>query len=323
MPNTAGIDPSLVARREGERRSAWTPGRAFAQPVWLASLVLLVINDHALKGAGVLPAVVTGKLSDVAGLLVAPAVLAWLARARTPRGWTLAHLAVGTAFSAVQLAPSVAATLDALAPWSARLWPDATDLLALPALAASWLAFGPRRRARRAQPPRRWTAVSVGLLALVACTATSRSTPPPRYPFRPGGVIDADVVLRHSGTEELVARVMRLRDGAELDCDRLLENPTEPTLNVPFAHDKSWTLARGDAIPLWDRLNEAPTRECYAVRLEVQGRAWVLAWRHGAPAVRSVELRLELDEPAEPEAVVVRAEEDLPRVPDGVTVRRL
>ena len=41
--------------------------RALLHPLWVAALVLLVVNDHLLKGAGLVPGVVTGKLSDTQG----------------------------------------------------------------------------------------------------------------------------------------------------------------------------------------------------------------------------------------------------------------
>jgi hypothetical protein len=40
-----------------------------------------VVNDHVLKGSGLLPAAVTGKLSDVAGLFFFPVLCASLVRA--------------------------------------------------------------------------------------------------------------------------------------------------------------------------------------------------------------------------------------------------
>ena len=43
--------------------------RALASPAAIASLLLLLVNDHVLKQAW--PGVVTGKLSDFAGLVVA------------------------------------------------------------------------------------------------------------------------------------------------------------------------------------------------------------------------------------------------------------
>ena len=55
---------------DGTRRAL----RALGHPLSVAALVLLALNDHVLKQAW--PGFVTGKLSDVAGLVVAPLVLA-------------------------------------------------------------------------------------------------------------------------------------------------------------------------------------------------------------------------------------------------------
>ena len=58
------------------------PWRALRHPLWWMALVLLLANDHVPTGAGLLPAALTGKLSDVAGLVVAPALLATILGAR-------------------------------------------------------------------------------------------------------------------------------------------------------------------------------------------------------------------------------------------------
>lgn len=290
-------------------------GAAFAHPLFALALVVLVLNDHVLKGAGILPPIVTGKLSDVAGLLVAPAVLAWICRARTWRGWVAAHVAVGVGFTALELAPALVSGVESASAWVGlpmRMWPDPTDLLALPALAVSLVVLRTERRPASAL---------VGVFALIACTATSPSSPAPRYPFRPRGVVEADLMLRHTGSADLAVSVRRLRDGLEVDCDGLLEAPHELLDAGDFTEPKSWTLARGDGVPLWDRLDGAQTRECYAVRLTAHGQEWLITWRHGTPPVVERELRLEPDVPAEPTAVVVREGDVPPRVPEGVTVR--
>jgi hypothetical protein len=56
---------------EGEQDAA--AGEGLLHPLALASLLVLVVNDHVLKP--MLPGLVTGKLSDVAGLLLAPLVV--------------------------------------------------------------------------------------------------------------------------------------------------------------------------------------------------------------------------------------------------------
>ncbi len=47
--------------------------RVLLHPLALAALVLLVVNDHVLKYR--YPGLITGKLSDIAGMIVAPLVL--------------------------------------------------------------------------------------------------------------------------------------------------------------------------------------------------------------------------------------------------------
>ncbi|HVV85608.1 MAG TPA: hypothetical protein VHE35_21255, partial [Kofleriaceae bacterium] len=95
--------------------TAARPGLPWAEalaPLTLASLVVLVVNDRVLKpalGAGGL-GWLTGKLSDVAGVIAAPLVAtaacdvaAWaLAKAGAPVDWTLRRwkLAVAVAVTA-------------------------------------------------------------------------------------------------------------------------------------------------------------------------------------------------------------------------------
>ena len=53
------------------------PADALLHPLALAALVLLILNDHLLKDLA--PGPLTGKLSDVAGLVVLPLIIlgAW------------------------------------------------------------------------------------------------------------------------------------------------------------------------------------------------------------------------------------------------------
>jgi hypothetical protein len=148
--------------------TAARPGDGLLHPVFLAALALLIVNDQLLKLAW--PGVVTGKLSDAAGLVVAPLVLqaAWEIgewRAGRWRGPTLAVLVVaivvvGFTFAAVQAWPSATEAYRWIL--GAAQWPfrataalatgavvpdvapvlataDAGDLMALPSLAIAWL----------------------------------------------------------------------------------------------------------------------------------------------------------------------------------------
>jgi hypothetical protein len=124
-------------------------------PLAVASIVVLLVNDNILKA--VYPGWLTGKLSDVAGLVCFPLLLALVVPMR------LAVAATGVAFAAIKLwEPATAAgewvmgavrwPLDAVTtlslPALARvdIVRDPTDLLAMPSLAAAWWIYSARGR---------------------------------------------------------------------------------------------------------------------------------------------------------------------------------
>ncbi len=146
---------ATLAGSEGPGRRA-LPAGELLEPVALGAVLLLVVNDWVLKGRA--PALFTGKLSDLAGLVCAPLIATaavdtglWAAaRLGAPidfslRRWKLAAavLVTGLAFAAVKLSPGAAHALERVAAavglgW--RIAPDPSDLVALPALAlAAWL----------------------------------------------------------------------------------------------------------------------------------------------------------------------------------------
>jgi hypothetical protein len=148
-------------------------GAGLASPLGLAALVLLVVNDHVLKAA--FGSWWTGKLSDLAGLVVAPLVVqaTWefvgalrrrVVRAAMAPLWAGA-VAAGGLLAAIKVSPAAnrlyevglgaaqwlpAAGLAALrghpvpARWAVESVSDPTDLLALPVLALV-LVVGARR----------------------------------------------------------------------------------------------------------------------------------------------------------------------------------
>ncbi len=140
-----------------------------AHPAVLAALGLLLLNDHLLRRWW--PSWWTGKVGDLAWLLIAPfalaAVLAWLLPLREParERWTfpLALGLVGVGFTVLKVSPALmdlAMRISSAAlhtPLTLRA--DPTDLLALPALVlAAWLW----RQAQLSPRPRR----AAGLVAL-------------------------------------------------------------------------------------------------------------------------------------------------------------
>jgi hypothetical protein len=176
------------------------PELALAHPLLIASAVVLAANDHLLKGAGLLPGFVTGKLSDLAGMLVAPMVLATLVRARTLRAVALCHAAVGLVFAAINLSPAasgalVAALGSAGIPW--RNWCDPTDLVALPLLAVGYAVYArhadvrlaARTAAAAAGGVRRSRGLELALLGLLlpVLLASGESLGGVNTPEAPGG----------------------------------------------------------------------------------------------------------------------------------------
>ncbi|MBG6067915.1 hypothetical protein [Micromonospora ureilytica] len=227
----------------------------FCHPATLIALVLLPVNDHVLKAA--FPGLVTGKLSDVAGLVLAPPLVAVLLTLLVPRlparSAALAGLvAVGAGFAVVK-SSGYAAELASSA-WTVLAGPslvraDWTDLLTLPALGLAWWSW---TRARR-RPVRQRIARLVRLLvvlppAVLAVTATSAV----HYPYALGATLfDGRPAISVGSGTDITAWPASARDGrwsirdgattwrrASLDEERLLSSqdldqrracvPTEP-----------------------------------------------------------------------------------------------
>lgn len=88
-------------------------------PVAIAAIGLLVLNDHVLKHA--FPGFVTGKLSDVAGMVFFPLLLVSLARASDRRALLAACVATAVVFTLVKTLP-LANDLYRVT-WGAMQWP--------------------------------------------------------------------------------------------------------------------------------------------------------------------------------------------------------
>jgi len=120
-------------------------------PLPLGAALVMAVNDHWLKGGRLLPSVVTGKLSDFAGLFFFPLLVASalagicaLARCRWPRGaGAIIAVITGLAFALANLEPGFNSWLGS---WFGQKQLDPTDLVALPSLLLSWFWL---RRARR------------------------------------------------------------------------------------------------------------------------------------------------------------------------------
>jgi hypothetical protein len=170
----------MSARRSTSQRFA----SELAHPLPVIAVIALLVNDHALKGTGALPAWLTGKLSDFAGLFFFPILLFVLVdalgRACGGRGFRRDALALacGMATALVFAVLKLHAGFNALA---CALWGpivlDPSDLLALPMCCASvWWLVG---RDSDAHPALGSSAVRHAIVVLASLA--SIATPPPQH----------------------------------------------------------------------------------------------------------------------------------------------
>ena len=285
------------------------PGRALLTPAWLASLAVLGVNDHLLKGAALLPGTVTGKLSDLAGMVVAPALLAALLGLRSRRGLLLAHLAIAAVFAAIKLSPAAADAWSWVmglvgVPWVITV--DPTDLLALPALALGWRALMPAMRRPAFQPLRprlaQAAALTTGTLLCVATSAPNRqdegegdwgeeadwgdtgNTTDIEYQE-----IQADVYLSNNSQQDIIVRTRDLLAEVQLDCLEVAKDPGLLLSESLFGAGRTWTMPPSTNAAARDIDNTAG-RDCYAVRVEgdALSEPFVLFWQAADIAVTTV-----------------------------------
>ncbi len=216
--------------------------KSFTRPLPLGAVIVLLVNDHWLKGTGLLPSWLTGKLSDVAGLFFFPILLATLAgyafgerTERIERGRYFVEetsvVLTGVVFAVLKLWPAASA-------WATRSWGvvvcDPTDLVALPSLALAYLSMRGRNPleagTERQKHARGRATEAVGILV---ASFASLATSPPYRPFaawqvqqaesRVVGCARVEVWVSKSGKEGVgVSMSVRTSEG----CDVRLEGAT-------------------------------------------------------------------------------------------------
>ena len=244
---------------------------ALRHPLFWGALALLVVNDHLLKGGELVPGWLTGKLSDFAGLIVAPLVLSVLLRARTDRRRALAFGLVGGWFTAANLfAPVATATteLGAALGLSWTFWVDPTDLVALAVLPVAWQLH----RRGRAGGKELGQRLALGL-GVAACVAS-----PPPEPFWSTGAF----VVNDTGRPlELRVRWVQTSIDCEAVADRYADALPRDVFgpgtlflveaNATLPLDRGVALATG---PAWDRDPAETTPHvgsCDAVMISADG----------------------------------------------------
>lgn len=228
------------------RRDELAPARALLTPTWVASLALLIANDHFLKGSGLLPGVVTGKLSDFVGMIVAPVLLAALLGVRSKRALALCHVAVALVFTGIQLSPAFADQWSALMglfgyPWVITC--DPTDLIALPFLLVSWTLLVPEMDPSKPVlvPIQRTAVGALTLVGLWSTVATSR-----------GGGIDFDdewyvdveghLYVNNANDSTIALHIRPLSTDVQIDCGEVSRDPGRLLTQDAFGEAVHWEL---------------------------------------------------------------------------------
>jgi hypothetical protein len=232
--------------------------RWLTHPTTCLALAVLLLNDHVLKQA--YGTWWTGKLSDVAGLVLAPPLLAVLialvpgVRVDPRRLVTVGTVTVGIGFTVAKATTLGAATASAV--WTllagdSLVRRDPTDLLTLPALLIA-LTAGRRLARTAAEPtdsrrpvPARWVVVLP--LAVLATTATSGPADPDARDVQ---VRDGAVVVTGAGSQ--------LWASADLVT---WEQVKEPRLPNPTSAPTEDPIQDPDAEPTVDPSTDASTTD--------------------------------------------------------------
>jgi hypothetical protein len=258
------------------------PERALVSPIWIAALVLLIVNDHLLKGSGLLPGVVTGKLSDFAGMIVAPVLLACLLRVRERSCLMACHVLVGLVFTGIQLSVPFADRWSSLMglfghPWT--ITSDPTDLIALPMLAFAWWALLPAMQRPLRVGLQQTAVASLGAVGLWASVATSDD----------GGDccgwgetegewfedVNANLVINNANDHDVALYVRPLRSDLAFDCNVIAtKDPARMLPEQAFGDAVHWVLPGRTNLPI------ETSRECDAVWVGGEGiPPQLLFWR--------------------------------------------
>jgi hypothetical protein len=272
-----------MPKHELASRSLLRPEQALLEASWIAALALLAFNDHWLKHAGLLPNWLTGKLSDYAGLYVAPALLATLVRARTRGALLACHAAVFAVFAAINLDATWAqwwARSMSRFGFDWRIVTDAEDLIAAPALIASWRWLTPAMsRPARDAGTRVRRVLQRGSFAfgLLCCMATSDDGP---YDFHTDGPH-----LHNPSHETVTVLVRPLRAGIRLDCEAIAKDPGALIPEAAFDVARAYEIGEHENVGLPAHADD----DCSAVRLTGNGLpAAIVFWEADDPFAREV-----------------------------------
>ncbi|MFK7989312.1 MAG: hypothetical protein AB8I08_25060 [Sandaracinaceae bacterium] len=227
-----------------------TDREALRHPLWLGGLLLLLVNDHALKGAGLIDSAWTGKLSDVAGMLVAPVLVGVMLQSRAPgrvsnlQRRAVAFVLVGGWFTLANLVPAssdLTAQAGALFGLEWHFVSDPTDLVALGVLPLAWHVAshrGPARTVFSRDALKAWAERGAVGFGVAACVAS----PNPEPSWRTAAYMVND-------TGEPVEVRLRWVDVA-MDCQEVARRPAEMLPRSAFEPGVRFMVGVNETLPI-------------------------------------------------------------------------
>lgn len=273
------------------------PIDALRHPLWWIALATLLLNDFWWKQASWMPNVISGKLSDVSGLLVFPLFLALLLGLSSRRTWLAVHVLTGLGFAAIKTLPiasyALVSTFASLGiNW--QIWHDRTDLLALPFLALSFYVF-PRLKPLfnpvKRQHALRFLAIAIAGFASIA----TGSVPPPRtLTSHDGNLMKSDLNLINASNKTVNIQIERLNPHIQVDCQQPI---TAELFNADqFKSQGNWTQMPGDASSLIPTsIRKKNEHNCRVVKLTVdRAESVIVAWDDDKLPIHEVPIQFEL-----------------------------
>ena len=237
-------------------------------------LLLLILNDRLLKVADVLPGFLTGKISDFAGLMVFPLLIAIVLGRFGERKstWIGIHVLTGLLFAAINLIPAAAAVYtDVLGTlgFTTHVWMDPSDLVALAALPVSCVVY-PRLKPWISVPSlgAKVAAVAVAGFFCMASSSTGAISAPRNLTTYDGSLMVSDVAFIN-GTDSKVSVQVEKYTGQALDCTKPdTWGALEKSKN--FKSLGTFSQKPGEVTTLLPAgAEDAKTSQCKAVRLTV------------------------------------------------------
>lgn len=224
---------------------------ALLHPLWMGALLILLLNDHIFKFA--YSNVLTGKLSDFAGLFIAPVLLGILFNIKKRQTFIFAGLLIGAVFTLLNLFSAFAQKWDAMMSlvYSWKTTPDPTDLIALIVIPMSLYFFSTRSPKKKNY---RWIPVFfIGLLASIA-TSPDPGTNQLQY--------QSALSIYNQTNELLHVEIQTLKNNISLDCEAIEKDPTQYASPDIFEHSSSFDLQSGQQIPIDKNYTEENFQDC-------------------------------------------------------------